>query len=142
MSSGYTYQNTIPLIGSKSGTTTTTALLTSAFAGNISNITPIGGMEVIELNIRYESERNDNLEIRVETGPDNTNMYRSVNDSTSGGTSTLTLRTFILTPTTSATLFTLPVNISNRFFRVSTRENTAGVTGSGVYVEATLSGAR
>ena|SRR3990167_2721090 len=141
MSLGYTYLNTIPLIGTKSGTTRTSTLATSAFADNLSRITPIGGASTIELSILYTSEKDNNFEVRVETGPDATNMYRLVNESISAGNSTLTLRTFIVTPTTSAFAFALPIDVSNKYIRVSVRENhTLELTSSSAYVEMMILG--
>ena len=140
MSNGYTYINTLSLIGSKSGTTRTSNVITSAFADTRSRITPITGASAVELSVLYTPMRAANIEIQVETGQDATNMYQLVNDSISGGSSTLTLRTFIHAPTTSAVTFALPIDVSNKYIRVSVRENTTIGATSSAYVEISVLG--
>lgn len=140
MANGYTFIGTLPMIGTKSGTTRTVVQTTSAFADSISRITPIGGASAVEFSILYRPLTNNAILVRVETGPDATNMYQLVNDSISGGTSTLSLRTFSHTPATSAVTFSLPIDVSTKYIRVAVRESVTDVAASSAYVEMTILG--
>ena len=144
---GYTYQDNIVAIGTKSGTTRTAATLTAAYTGNISTIFSMGGISQIQINVNYTTgsgETNNSIEIRLEAGPDGTNMYQLVNDSTSGATSTLTQREFTFVGAAAATAYSLalPLVWSGKSMRVAVKE-TGVVTNFGTaFVEITVSGAK
>ena len=61
-------------------------------------------------------------------------------NSISGGTSTLSLRTFSHTPATSAVTFSLPIDVSTKYIRVAVRESVTDVAASSAYVEMTILG--
>lgn len=68
----------------------------------------VGGMSKLEMSCLYTAgtgETANSVELKVEGSPDGTNWYRFVNESVSGGTSTLAPREFtILQSTTDGTL--------------------------------------
>jgi len=143
---GYTYQNPIVLIGSKSGTTRTPSALTATASDNAKTF-DTKGMSKTNLSILYTTgagETSNTLNITVESSPDNTNFYQIVNESASSGTSTLFQRSFVFTGTDAATAYSysLPLDIQDKFMKISVSEGGVITNFGTVYVEAMLSGAR
>ena len=80
---GYTYQNAIVLIGSKSGTTRTSIEMESTYQAEATTEATktfeTGGMSKVEFHILYtmgSGESSNSIEIKVEASPDRTNFYR------------------------------------------------------------------
>ena len=125
MGLGYNSRIFVPLFG---GTTTGVAT-TSAYADNVSSVIPIGGASKIVLYVSYtlaSGETSNNINLRVDTSYTTALLYQLVNESVSGATSTLTQREFTFAGTTSvATSYnlTLPLDVSDNYFRVSFRES-------------------
>lgn len=144
---GYPYQNTVVLIGSKSGTTRTSAALTSAYAGGLNASITTGGMSKVNLNILYTTgsgETNNSVEIKVESSPDNTNFYQIPNESISGSTSTLVVREFTFVGASAATAYaiSLPLDLQDEYYKFSFKESGVASNAGTLYVEATFSGAK
>lgn len=147
---GFTYQNPIVLIGSKSGTTRTSVEMEDSYQAEATTEATktfeAGGMSKVELHILYTmggSETDNSIQIKVEASPDRTNFYRFVNDATSTGTSTLTAREFTyvgINGTTAA--ISLPLDISAKYFKIWIKETGVETNKGSVYVEATLSGSK
>lgn len=139
----YKSQDTAVIIGSKSGVTPTAATLTAAYTGNSKEF-KVAGYAKADFAILYTmgaTETGNSIEIKLEQSPDGTNWYRIPNDSTSGGTSTLTAREFTFVGTDAA-LATISVGIDvfYKYLKFSIKE-TGVVTNFGTaYVETTLSG--
>lgn len=148
MGLGYTYQNTLVLIGSKTGTTRTAVALTTGYdVANKTKSFPTGGISKVNFSISYTTgaaETNNNLDIRVRTSPadDRTNWYQIPNESVSGGVSTLTLREFTFVGASGATeyAFSLPIDVQDEYTEISVKESNVASAAGTVYVEATLSG--
>lgn len=138
----YEVQQNIVLIGSKSGTTRTSATLTSTYTNTATQ--KVEGMSKINLDILYtmgSGETSNSVEIKVEGSPDGTNWYRIPNESAAAGTSTLTARefTFVGTNAAEATI-SIGLDIFYKWVKVSVKE-TGVVTNFGtVFVESTISG--
>lgn len=148
MGLGYTYQDQLVLIGSKSGTTRTSVALTNAYdVANKTKIFETGAASKLNLSILYTTgagETTNSIELRVETSSDRTNFYQIPNEAVSGGTSTLTVREFTFVGASAATAypFSLPLDLQDKYMRISVKE-TGVVTNAGtIYVEATLSGGK
>lgn len=145
---GYDYQNTIVLIGTKSGTTRTAVTLTAAYdVANKTTIFPTGGISKVNFSVLYttgSAETNNSIELRIESSPDRTNWYRIVNESVSAGTSTLTQREFTLVGASAATAypFSLPLDVQDEFMRISAKESGVASNFGTVYIEAVVSGAK
>ena len=109
-------------------TTGSAIVLTSAYADNISNVLPIGGAAKVTVYVSYTlaaGETNNNILLRIDTSHDSSTMYQLLNESVSGGTSTLTQREFTFQGATSvATSYNLalPLDVSDNFIRVAIRE--------------------
>lgn len=144
MGLGYQYQNLIQLIGSAGGAVT----VTSAFADNLSRVTPIGGASKVTLYVSYtlaNGETNNNIDIRVETSHDASLLYQLVNESVVGAISTLTQREFTFQGTTSvATSYNLalPLDISDEFIRVAIKETGPSPSYGTAHVYLLISGDR
>lgn len=143
---GYSIQSNAVLIGSKSGTTRTSAALTSLYTGNRKTY-PTGGLSKVNLSILYTTgaaETNNSVEILVESSPDNTNFYHIPNESISGGTSTLVVREFTFVGASAATAYalSLPLDLQDEFYRFSFKESGVAANAGTLYVEATFSGAK
>ena len=139
----YQEQEPFVLLGSKSGTTRTASTLTTAYAGNTSLKLHVEGMSKVTFYIRYTSTASSNkLSLRIRTSPikDGTNMYQLVNEAASGGTSTLSLRTFEFTRTAAADEFALPLDIYDGFVDIAAIETLDSGTHGTVYIEAMWSG--
>ena len=143
MALGYNYYNSQVLIGTKNSSNVFTPVtLTTAYADNLSRIIPIGGSSKIELLIGFTGKVNGaNLDVRVESGFDGTNMYQFTNDATSGAISTLTSREFTFDGATSAVGYSisLPLDVSAKYIRVGLKETTAGGFGT-AHAELVITG--
>lgn len=140
----YDNQQTVTLIGSKSGTTRTPVSLTSSYGTSPSKTIEVGGYSKIDLAILYTmgaTETSNSIEIQIEQSPDGTNWYRIPNEFVSGGTSTLTARefTFVGTNAAAATI-SIGLDIFYKNLKVSTKESGVVTNAGTVYIEATLSG--
>lgn len=146
MSLYYESQVTVPVIGSKSGTTRTSIALTNAYGvANKTKIFNTGGFSKVNFDILYTTgadETNNSIEVRLEGSPDGTNFYRLVNESVSDGTSTLKEREFTFVGAAAATAYaiSLPVDVVYKYMRISVKESGVAANAGTVYVEATLSG--
>lgn len=142
----YASQVTIPIIGSKDGTTRTAVALTTAYdVANKTKILETGGFSKLNLDALYTTgsgETNNSIELRVEGSPDGTNFYRIANEAVSGGTSTLTQREFTFVGASAATAYTISIglDIFYKYVRVSAKESGVVTNAGTIYVEATLSG--
>lgn len=145
MSFDYKNLDTLVLIGSKSGTTRTSATLTAAYdAAATTKIFETGGFTKLNLDILYTmgaTESSNSIEVRLRGSPDRTNFYRLSNESVSGGTSTLTARefTFVGADAAAATI-SIGIDCFYKFMDVSIKETGKATNFGTVYVEATLAG--
>lgn len=142
----YSSQQTVVLIGSKSGTTRTSVALTTAYdVANKTKIIETGGFSKLNLDILYTTgsgETSNSVEIRVEGSPDRTNFYRIPTDTISGGTSTLAQREFTFVGASAATAYdiSLGLDIFYKYMRISVKESGVVTNAGTIYVEGTLSG--
>jgi len=144
----YRTTQTRTLIGSKDGSTRTPIELESTYqAESTTEATKsfkIAGFSKLNLDILYTmgaTETANTIEIKIDQSPDNQNWYQLVNDSTSNGTSTLTLREFTIVGADASTLeLSLPLDISDQYLRVSIKETGVGANKGSAYVEGTLLG--
>lgn len=147
---GYTYQPKEPiiLIGSKADTTRTSVALTSSYdVANKTKIFPTGGASKINFSILYTTgaaETNNSIEVRLRTSSDGTNFYAILNESVSGGTSTIVSREFSYVGTSAATAyaFSLPLDCWDKYMEISVKETGVAVNAGTVYVEAMISGGK
>lgn len=144
---GYTYQNTLVLIGTKSGTTRTAATLPTSYGSTARNDFPTLGMSKVNLSILYTTgaaETNNTIELKIESSPDRTNWYQLPNESVSGGTSTLVQEEFTFSGPSAATAyaFSLPLDLSDLYYRISIKESGVAANAGSVYCEATILGAK
>jgi hypothetical protein len=143
----YDIQNANTIIGSKNPTTfaRTSVALTNAYDNAATTKSfATGGMSKLNIDALYTmgaTETSNSLEIRVEGSPDGTNFYRIANDTTSGGTSTLTARefTFVGTNAAAATI-SVGLDIFYKFVKVSFKESGVVTNAGTLYAEITLSG--
>ena len=146
MGLGYTYQDQLVLIGTKSGTTRTSATLTAAYTGNTKTFAT-GGISKINFSILYTTgsgESSNSIEVKVESSPDRINFYQIPNETVSGGTSTLTQREFTFVGDSAATAYSLslPLDVQDKYFKVSLKESGVVTNYGTIYVEATISGGK
>lgn len=137
------------LIGSKSASNTRTSIeMESTYqaesATEATKSFETGAYSKINFDILYtmgSGESSNSIEIKIEGSPDKTNWYRIANDSTSGGTSTLTARefTFVGADASTATI-SIILDIAYKYMRISVKETGVLTNKGSVYVEATLSG--
>ncbi len=148
---GYSYQNAQVLIGSKSNTVVRGVALTSSYqaegSGKPTKSFVTAGLVKVEVSGKYTtgaSETATSIDIKVESSPDRVNWYRILNLSISGGTSTLTNEEFVFAGGAGATDYpiSLPLDVQNRYLRISTKETGVSVNAGSVYVEVMLSGAK
>lgn len=147
MSLDYSVQNSGVIIGSKNATTLarTPVTLTNAYDNATTTKTfSTGGMSKLNVDILYTmgaTETSNTIDVRFEGSPDGTNFYRIPNDSTAGGTSTLTARefTFVGTNAAAATI-SIGLDIFYKFMKVSFKESGVVTNAGTVYAEITLSG--
>jgi hypothetical protein len=140
----YGSQTVATIIGTKAGTTRTSAALTTSYADN-SKTLKVGGYSKVNLDVLYTTgaaETNNSVEIKFEGSPDGTNFYQTVNESVSGGTSTLALREFAYVGASAATAysFSIGLDIFYKYLKISVKESGVAANAGSVYVEATLSG--
>lgn len=98
----------------------------------------------MNLDILYTmgaTETSNSIEIKVEGSPDGVNFYRIPNETTSGGTSTLTARefTFVGTNADVATI-SVGLDIFYEYVKVSGKETGVAANKGTVYAEVTLLG--
>lgn len=145
----YPQQYTIPLIGTKSAAFSITGVaLTSSYQSETGS-TPTksfrtGDMSRIEFLISYTegaAETANSIQWKVEASNDGTNWFQLANDSTSGGTSTLTAREFSFTGADGATAkLNAGLDIAYEWMRISVKETGVASNVGNVFVEALLSG--
>ncbi len=147
MAIGYTVQQTECIfVGSKSGTTRTSVVLTAAYdVANKTKIFTTGGMAKVNLSILYTTgtgETVNSIELRVESSADGTNFYRIPNEAVSTGTSTLTQREFTFVGASAATAYdlSLPLDVQDKYMRISVKESGVSANAGTIYIEATISG--
>ena len=143
---GYTYQDQLVLIGTKSGTTRTSATLTAAYTGNTKTFAS-GAISKINLSILYTTgsgETSNSIEVKVESSPDGTNFYQIPNETVSAGTSTLTQREFTFVGGSAATAYSLslPLDVQDKYLKISLKESGVVTNYGTIYVEATISGSK
>src|SRR3990167_3641517 len=125
---GYSNQQSIMAIGTKSGTTYTAATLTAAYTGNLGRAITLGGANKVSLYVVYTTgaaETNNSIEIRAQFSPDATNWFQDVNESVSAGTSTLTQREFTLVGASAATAYSFALvidDITDLHMRLAVKE--------------------
>jgi len=145
---GYTYQDNLVLIGTKSGTTRTSVALTNAYdVANKTKIFETGGISKLNFSILYTTgagETDNSIELRIETSSDRINFYQILNESVSAGTSTLTLREFTFVGAAAATVYSpsLPLDVQDKYMRISVKESGVVTNAGTIYIEATLSGSK
>ena len=145
---GYTYQDNLVLIGTKSGTTRTSVALTNAYdVANKTKIFETGGISKLNFSILYTTgagETDNSIELRIETSSDRTNFYQILNESVTAGTSTLTLREFTFVGAAAATVYSpsLPLDVQDKYMRISVKESGVVTNAGTIYIEATLSGSK
>ncbi len=148
---GYTYQDAQVLIGSKSNTVVSGVALTSSYqvegSGKPTKSFVTAGLVKVEVSGKYTtgaSETATSIDIKVESSPDRVNWYRILNLSISGGTSTLTNEEFVFAGGAGATDYpiSLPLDVQNRYLRVSAKETGVSANAGSVYMEVMLSGAK
>lgn len=141
----YVSQTTFTAVGTKSGTTRTPITLTAAYdVANKTKIIETGSYSKLNLDILYTmgaTESSNSIEVRIEGSPDGVNFYRIPNDTTSGGTSTLTARefTFVGTNAAAATI-SVGLDIFYKYVKISFKETGVATNFGTVYAECTLSG--
>ena len=146
MGLGYSIQNQpLVLIGSKSGTTRTGVALTDAYdVANKTKIIETGEMSKANFSFLYTvgaSETDNSLLIRFETSSDGTNFYRIPNEAVSAGASVLTQREFSFVGATAAAhAFSLPLDIQDKFLRISVKESGVASNVGTIFCEVQLSG--
>jgi len=144
----YTTTQTNVIIGSKEGSTRTGVTLESTYQAESTTVATksfkIAGFSKLNLDVLYTmgaTETSNSVEIKIEQSPDNTNWYQLVNDSTSAGTSTLTAREFTIVGVNADDKeFSLPLDISDQYCRVSFKETGVASNKGTLYAEATLLG--
>lgn len=146
MGLGYTYQNTIQLVGSRSGSTITTEELESTYHADATATFNSGGASKANFNIRYtmgSGEAGNSLELRISSSPSGNVYYPIVNESVSGGTSTLTQREFTITGTDASSHdFSLPLDLQDELYKIEAREAGVASTKGSVFIELTISGGK
>lgn len=142
----YESQQTFPVIGTKTATGVRTSVtLTSAYdVANKTKVIPCGGMSKANFDILYTmgaTETSNSIDIRIECSNDGVNFYRIPNDTTSGGTSTLTARefTFVGTNADAATI-SIGLDIFYKYIKISVKESGVVTNAGTVFVDCTLSG--
>ena len=147
---GYTYQNLLTLIGSKSGTNRSPVSLTASYqteaVGVPTKSFTTGTMAKVQYSILYTtgaSEAGTSLDLKVETSPDGTNWYQLLNASASSGTSTIYQREFVFSAGAGGTAyeFSLPLDIQDKYMKVSVKESGVTTNFGTIFVEVVTSGA-
>ena len=114
------------VIGSISGTTITPETLTNSYTGTgavVSSAIYVKSIYTIALDVFYTmgaSESDNSIQFILETSMDGTNWTRMVNETVSGGTSTLTEREFTFAGTGE---IHVPINnVTAEYLRISCKE--------------------
>lgn len=140
----YKAQRADVLVGSKSGTTITTEELETTYHADVQKAFETGGFSRAEFAIQYtmgSAETSNSIEMKLEQSPDGTNWFRLPNDSTSGGTSTITRREFTYVGENATDSFiTIGIDIAYKNMRVNFKETGVAANKGGVYCEVLLSG--
>ena len=149
---GLDYRTQIPaiLIGSKTSAGVTTGVTLESTYQNESDTVAtktfdVGGHSRVDFAITYvmgATESSNSIEMKVEWSPELVNFYQLANDSTSGGTSTLTAREWTFVGTNAGTAkITVGIDISYKeALRVSFKETGVSSNKGTLYCEALLSG--
>lgn len=149
MGLNYEIQTPLVLIGTKSGTTLTPVTLESTYqtetAAHATKTFATGGMSRVEFLVKYTmgaTETANSVEVKIEaSNDDGTNLYQIMNDSTSAGTSTLTVREFTYVGVNAAaSLVNFGLDINYKLMRVSLKESGVVTNKGTVSVEALLGG--
>lgn len=147
MSLHYPIVQEVVLIGSKSSALALTAsTLTTSYTNNRKVITGTAGMSKLDIRYSYTTgaaETNNTLSILVEQSGDGTNWFSVMNESVSGGTSSITARTFVDSDNTGGATnvkSSIGLDIFYNNIRVSFKEGGVAVNAGTVYAEATLLG--
>lgn len=149
MGLNYNRNDTVAIIGTKSGTTRSSWALTSSYQTEASTQPTksfkVGGYSKINLDVLYTTgatETNNSLEVRIEGSPDGTNFYRVPNVADSSGVSTLYQREFTFVGASAATAYDISIglDIFYEYMRFACKESGVVTNAGTVYIEATLSG--
>jgi len=148
MSLHYDTQTELMLIGSKSGTTLTAVTLESTYQSESATVATktfdTGLMSRIEFLIKYTmgaTETTNSIEIKLEGTNDGTNFYQTMNDSTSGGTSTLSVREFTYVGVNAAAVnVNIGIDIAYSKMRIAIKETGVASNKGTVSVDALISG--
>lgn len=140
----YPTQVQIPLIGTRSGAVLSPVALTSGYTDNTKTF-DVGGFSRLEVAVSYTmgaTESSNSIEIKFDWSPDGTNFYQLMNDSTSGGTSTLTAREFTFVGANAAntkTTFGIDINYKD-VMRISVKETGVSSNVGSIFIEGLLGG--
>jgi len=134
------------LVGSKNETTfaLTPVALTNAYTGN-TEILETGSFSKLDIRFSYTTgaaETDNSIDILLEESDDRTNWFAIPNDATSGGTSTLTDRTFNYINAVAATnkKSSVGVDIFYKYMRISFKEAGVAANAGTIYAEYSLMG--
>jgi hypothetical protein len=149
MSLAYPNTDSVVLIGSKTdaGIRTGIDLATTYSTTEDTNPTKslhVAGYSKVSICGVYEmdaAETGNELRAIVESSPDGNNWYPIMNDSTSGETSTLSPREFVVAGSDGSTqAFEFFLDIAYEKIRVSFKESGVASNAGNVFAEATISG--
>lgn len=126
------------------GTLFNAVTLTTAYTGNTKTIAVAGAEEAI-LFVNYTTgsgETSNSIEIKVEFGPTDTDVYQDVNEAVSSGTSTLYQKEYTFVGASAATSykFRLPIPVADKFMKVSIKESGVSTNAGTATVKTTFSG--
>lgn len=148
MALGYSYQSEVPLtlIGTKSGTTTTGNLLTSAYggAGNTASFST-ATMSKVNFSFAFATgtgETNNVLHVKISSSADRTNWYQQVNSSVVAGVTTIAQAEYQFVGAAGATTYniSLPLDVADKWIQVAVFESAVVTNFGNVYAEVVLSG--
>lgn len=137
------------LIGSKNSANTRTSIaLDSTYQTNEATKAvksfETAGFSKINFDVLYtmgDAETSNSIEIKLESSDDKTNWYQIVNEASTAGASTVTVKeiTFVGTNGTTAS-FSYLLDIAYKYMRISVKETGVASNVGSVFVEATISG--
>lgn len=109
--------------------------LTNAYADANSGSKDVNEISRAALLVNYTTgatETNNSIEVKIEFGPTDSELYRTSNKSDSSGTSTLTAQEFTFVGAAAATSykFRIPLDLADKVIKVSVKE-TGVVTNAG-----------
>jgi hypothetical protein len=148
MGLNYSIIQRFPIVGTKNESTfaLTPVALTASASGNQKTLDGVTGMSKFDIRYSYTTgaaETNNSLSMVIEESADGTNWFTIANETVSGGTSTLSARTFVNADNTGgATTIrgSLGIDIFYDKLRVSFFE-TGVVTNFGtIYAEGSIMG--